>query len=151
LDRQIESVMDATRVLVAVVAQSLAQVEPAVSLPQLRVLVMVNQEGPLNLGGVARGLGVHPSNATRTCQRLIEAGLLDRQDDESDRRHAVLSLTEAGTALVESVMQHRRDSIERMLKQLGPTQRAQLSSALAEFAQAVGGSFEEQSAALVWP
>ncbi|MFN2535463.1 MAG: hypothetical protein ABR528_09440, partial [Pseudonocardiaceae bacterium] len=62
---QIEAVVLATRVLVAVTAQSIASVEDQVTLPQFRVLVMIASRGPQNLTAVAQGLGVHASNATR--------------------------------------------------------------------------------------
>jgi hypothetical protein len=57
----VEAVVLATRLLVAISAQSVAAVDDVVTLPQLRVLVMVSSRGPLNLGAVAAGLGVHPS------------------------------------------------------------------------------------------
>lgn len=75
-----------------------------VTLPQLRLLVMVSSRGPLNLGAVAAGLGVHPSNATRAVDRMVGAGLLSRSDDPTDRRNLVLELTPAGQALVDQVM-----------------------------------------------
>ena len=78
------------------------------TLPQLRVLVMIASHGPQNLGlgrGRARGL---PSNATRLCERLVVAGLGARGDDPQDRRFLRLVLTGAGHDLVERVMQHRR-------------------------------------------
>jgi DNA-binding MarR family transcriptional regulator len=60
--------------LVAIRAQSVAAVDDVVTLPQLRVLVMVSSRGPLNLGAVAAGLGVHLSNATRAVDRMVRAG-----------------------------------------------------------------------------
>ena len=71
----VEAVVLATRLLVAISAQSVAAVDDVVTLPQLRVLVMVSSRGPLNLGAVAAGLGVHPSNATRAVDRMVGAGL----------------------------------------------------------------------------
>ena len=65
--------MDAAGVLIGLAAQSLAEAEVSITVPQLRVLVTVSRNGPLNLNAVAAMLGVHPSNATRTCQRLVEA------------------------------------------------------------------------------
>ena len=55
--QQIDAVMRATRVLVSVVARSLAEVEDVVTLPQFRVLVMIASDGPQNLGSVAAALG----------------------------------------------------------------------------------------------
>jgi DNA-binding MarR family transcriptional regulator len=82
---EVDSVMRAAQVLVAVIAQSAAEIEDVVTLPQFRVLVMAATRGALNLRAVAAGLGVHPSNATRVCDRLVAGGLLDRRDDPADR------------------------------------------------------------------
>src|SRR5690348_8270443 len=98
---QADAVMRAARVLVGVVARSVAEVEHLVSLPQLRVLVLVASRGQLNLGQVAEALGVHPSNATRTVDRLAVAGLLGRAEDPDDRRYLVLELTDAGHDVVQ--------------------------------------------------
>src|SRR5690349_8976899 len=103
VDGDIEAVMAAARVLVAVSAQSVAAIEDVVTLPQLRVLVMVASRTAPNLNAVANGLGVHPSNATRAVDRLVAAGLLDRRDDPTDRRNLVLELTESGRELVDHV------------------------------------------------
>lgn len=151
LDRQVDAVMDASRVMVAVVAQSVAEAEVSVSLPGLRVLVMIdNSDRPLKLGTVAEGLGVHPSNATRTCSKLVDAGLLDRRDDPADRRSLALTLTPKGQKFVDSVMEHRREAIEQMLTKMSASDRDRLASALQEFAKAAGETPEEHAAAFGW-
>lgn len=134
----VEAVMVATRVLVAVSAQSVAAVDDVVTLPQLRVLVMVASRGGLNLGAVAAGLGVHPSNATRAVERLVVAGLLDRRDDPTDRRHLVLDLSEDGRALVDRVMDERRAAIAAILERMPPSRRRALVPVLRSFAAAAG-------------
>lgn len=134
----VEAVMAATRVLVAVSAQSVAAVDDVVTLPQLRVLVMVASRGGLNLGTVAAGLGVHPSNATRAVERLVVAGLLDRRDDPTDRRHLVLELSEEGRALVDRVMDERRAAIAAILERMPPSRRRALVRVLRSFAAAAG-------------
>lgn len=133
---EVEAVMLAARVLVAITAQSVAIVQEDVTPPQLRVLVMVAGRGPLNLNAVARGLAVHPSNATRACDRLVTAGLLDRRDNPEDRRNLVLELTEQGRELVETVMAHRRAAIETVLVQVPAIHRRALVPALRCFAAA---------------
>jgi DNA-binding MarR family transcriptional regulator len=112
---QIDAVVLATRVLVAVTAQSIVSVEDRVSLPQFRVLVMIASRGRQNLRSVARGLGVHASNVTRLCDKLVEAGLLQRSDDPADRRNLVLGLTAAGDQLVKDVTNQRRAAIASVL------------------------------------
>ena len=135
---EIEVVMAATRVLVAVSAQSVATVDDVVTLPQLRVLVMVGSRGGLNLGAVAAGLGVHPSNATRAVERLVVAGFLDRRDDPTDRRNLVLQLSTEGRALVDRVMDERRTAIAQILDRMPPSRRRAMVPVLRAFAAAAG-------------
>ncbi|HXV92063.1 MAG TPA: MarR family transcriptional regulator [Pseudonocardia sp.] len=135
---EVEAVMAAARLLVAMSARSIAEVDDLVTLPQLRVLVMVASRGPLNLGAVARGLGVHPSNATRACDRLVAAGLLDRREDPTDRRNLLLEPTRQGRSLVDRVMGHRRAAISAVLDRMPDAQRRALVPALAAFAAAGG-------------
>lgn len=135
---QIDAVMLAARVLVAVTAQSVASVEDQVTLPQLRVLVMIASRGPQNLASVAQGLGVHSSNATRTCDKLVDASLIHRSDDPADRRNLVLRLTASGWQLVQTMTEHRRTAIENVLAKMPPQLRNDLAPALLAFAEAAG-------------
>lgn len=147
----VESVIAATRVLVAVTAESVARVEDEVSLSQLRVLVMVASRPSMNLGGIAMGLGVHPSGATRAVDRLVGAGLLDRRDDPTDRRNLQLQLTAAGQELVERVMGDRRAAITKILERMPPSRRRALVPVLRSFAQAAGEMAEDAVWSLGWP
>lgn len=133
---QVDAVMSAARVLVGVIAASVAAVEDAVTVPQFRVLAMTATHGPLSVGDVARVLAVHPSNATRTVDRLVGDGLLDRRDSPRDRRQVELTLTPAGRDLVGTVMRHRRATIRAVLKRMSPADRSALVPAMRAFGQA---------------
>ncbi|MDJ0354984.1 MarR family winged helix-turn-helix transcriptional regulator [Paenarthrobacter sp. PH39-S1] len=135
---QVEAVMRAASVLLAVVAQSVAEVEDVVTTPQLRVLVLIATHGPQHLGAVAADLGVHPSNATRICERLVNAGLIERADDPQDRRFLKLVLSARGRQLVEQVMDHRRTAIAAVVGRLPTRARASLAAALDAFARSAG-------------
>jgi DNA-binding MarR family transcriptional regulator len=115
---QIEAVVLATRVMVAVTTQSLASVEDQVTLPQLGVLVMIASRGPQNLTAVAQGLEVHASNATRLRDRLVGAGLIQRSEDPADRRNLVLRLTAGGYQLVQDMTDQRRAAIATILAKM---------------------------------
>lgn len=132
----VEAVLAAARVLVDVVAASIADVE--VTLPQFRVLLMIATQGPLNLTAIADGLDVHPSNATRACDRLVAADLLERHEPEFDRRHVLLSLTARGRRLVESVMRRRRRAVAGVLDRMPAAERGELIPALEAFTAAAG-------------
>lgn len=150
-EAHVDAVMDAARLLVAVVAASVLQVEERASLPQLRVLTLMAQHGSLTLGAVAAALGVHPSNATRMVDRLVAAGLVDRQDDPDDRRQLRLTLTDEGSDLIESVMAHRRAAVRRALAEMPADERSRFADSLRVFSSAAFGLIDEDAAAaLSW-
>jgi DNA-binding MarR family transcriptional regulator len=93
---------------------------------------------------------VHPSNATRTCDRLVAAGLLDRRDNPADRRHLLLTLTDAGRELVDAVMDRRRAAIGQILRAMPAADRAQLATVLTRFAQAGGEPQDTDLWAVGW-
>ncbi|MFC8523522.1 MarR family transcriptional regulator [Pseudarthrobacter sp. fls2-241-R2A-127] len=131
--------MAAADTLMRVVARSVAEVEDIVNTPQLRVLVLIHTHGPQNLGGVAAELGVHASNATRICDRLVAADLLQRREDPADRRYIRLELTREGKELVDTVLQHRRQAIAEVISRMPAGRRPALAAALEAFAAAAGG------------
>lgn len=135
---QVEAVMRASRALVGIAAASVAEVDDVVTMPQLRVLMLLATRGPMNLAGVAAGLGVSAPNASRICDRLLKAGMVDRRDDPTDRRHIALTLTADGRALIDRVTRHRRAAIKRVLRNLSADRRARLAAALTDFASAAG-------------
>ncbi len=131
-----DAVLAGTQVVGSLIAESIGQVEPEVTMPQLRVLMLAANRGPLNLLTVAADLGVHPSNATRTCDRLVQAGLLDRRTSPADRRHLAMSLTPAGRRLVARVLRYRRRRVVQLLERMSAKDRAALVRSLAALAEA---------------
>lgn len=143
----VEAVMAAARVLVGLSARAVAAVDDVVTLPQMRVLMMVASRKGVNLAAVANALGVHPSNGTRVVDRLVQAGLLDRRDDPNDRRNLVLELTAHGRDLVERINDHRRAAIVEILQEMPAEHRDRIGPALLSFAT-VGGEISADGA--VW-
>jgi DNA-binding MarR family transcriptional regulator len=132
------AVLTASRLLVAVSARSLAAVEDSVTLPQFRMLVILDGHGPVKLASLAELLAVNPSTALRMVERLSTAGLVDRQVNPEVRREISLQLTESGRRVVADVTSRRREEIARVVTRLEPAQRLALIEALAAFAEAGG-------------
>ena len=147
---QIDAVMAALQALVGVAAQSVSEVEHQVTLPQLRVLVLIATRGTLNLNALAAAMGIHASNASRSCDRLVAAGLLRRDASPLDRRQLVLGLTDAGEALVEMLTAHRRHVVAGILERVPESRRAALVDGMHAFASAAGDSPGSNSWRLGW-
>ena len=148
---QIDAVLRASRALVGVAAASIAELGDVVTIPQFRVLVMIDTRGPLNLASVADGLDVNPSNASRICDRLIRAGFVNRDEAAVDRRNISLSLTRDGRQLVRKVTGHRRRAIGRILSVMSPEERDAVVAALDVFAGAAGEPNEYTPLDVMWP
>lgn len=140
-DVDVQPLMQATRVINAVIVRSLGTVDGSLTLPQLRCLVVLSSIGSSNLSGVAEALGVNPSNASRTCDQLVQRGLVDRKADPQDRRHVALRLSRAGRRLVREVMRHREQLLERIVAAMPSPDQVALMTAIESFntaAQVVG-------------
>ena len=126
----------ASRVFSALVAASVAHAGDVVTPPQLRAMILVATRPEVDGATIAAALDIHPSGATRLCDRLVAAGLLDRATSTTDRRRVILTLTGAGEALVDSVMDHRRTNLERILERMAPHDVQALALGLSAFSDA---------------
>jgi DNA-binding MarR family transcriptional regulator len=135
---QVDTLVAASRVFVALSVQSLAEVDEVVTLVQLRALVVLTSQGPANLSTLAEALGVHASNASRTCEALVSMGLLDRRDDPNDRRNVVLAPRERGRQVVRAVLDRRSDLLAELLGRLSPADRTALTGPLQRLVDAAG-------------
>jgi DNA-binding MarR family transcriptional regulator len=134
----VDAALQAADVMMRVAARSVSEVEDIVTSPQLRVLVMIATRGPQTLGGVATELGVHASNATRTCEKLVRLGFVERAEDPDDRRFVRVTLTPEGSALVERVISHRRSALAEVLAGMAPAERRAAASSFRAVANAAG-------------
>ena len=135
--KQVEQVLAGTLLLGGIIAESLATLEPPLTMPQWRVLVLAGSQG-CNVSAVATDLGVHRSNATRTCNRLVAAGLLERHRVERDLRQVLLVLTPTGRQLFETAMELRRRRIEAAMDHLSEEDRAELGRTISLLVEAAG-------------
>jgi len=131
--RCVEALVETSKMVTAVVAQSLAHRDPGVTVPQLRVLVMIGARGTANVSAVAEALGVNPSNASRTCDRLVSAGLLERRQTRQDRRQVSLTLSPGGRRFIEGVLGRRRAVFAAVASQMSTAEQKRLAQGLTAF------------------
>jgi DNA-binding MarR family transcriptional regulator len=138
VDALVTAVLAASRVLVGVSAQSLAQVEDTVTITQFRTLVVLDSRDGINLNNLAEELDVNSSTAMRMIDRLQTAGLVTRQDNPANRRQVLLGLTPEGHQLVDTVTRRRRTQIGKIVTAMPAERRSELIAALRAFADAAG-------------
>ncbi|NKT13769.1 MarR family transcriptional regulator [Rhodococcus hoagii] len=72
-----------------------------VTLTQLSALVTLSAEGPMTPGALAQREKVQPPSMTRVIASLADVGLVDRAPHPTDGRQIIVSLSDAGHALIE--------------------------------------------------
>ncbi|HEX3623213.1 MAG TPA: MarR family transcriptional regulator [Acidimicrobiales bacterium] len=135
-DAAVDAFLVASRALVGVAAQSLADVD--ITLPQYRALIVLWTRPGVTVTDLAEALDIHASTATRMCDRLARKQLVRRTQGTADRRATELRLAAAGRRLVERVTDRRRRAIAAITATLSPDVTAAAVAALDAFARAAG-------------
>jgi DNA-binding MarR family transcriptional regulator len=117
---------------------------PPVSLPQLRMLVILEMEGDSTMGDLARRAGVTMPTATASVNALVDGGYATRRRAQYDRRVVLVRITAKGREAMEELNQERRERLRTLLAHLGPDEQVQLVDAF----EAILRLFREIDAAL---
>lgn len=136
LDALADSLLMASRLLLAISARSIVLVDETITLPQFRTLMILFSEGPINLATLAQLLGVQASTTGRMVDRLVDAGLIDRRPHPRSRRELVVELTTHGHGVVGAVTAHRRAEIAGIVGKMPARERRGLVRALNAFTAA---------------
>ena len=150
VDDLVTALLTASRVLVGVSARSLAHLDGSVTVTQFRVLVVLRGHGETRLNLLAERLGVSPSTALRSVDRLIATDLVTRRENDLDRREVVIDLTSKGRQVVDEVTALRRSAIRTIAEAMPRVEARQLVGALTAFAVAADEPTAALDAATVW-
>ncbi|MFH9677111.1 MarR family winged helix-turn-helix transcriptional regulator [Streptomyces sp. NPDC017405] len=100
---------------------------------QLRALRILESEPGLNLTALAEGMEIAMPTASRLCDRLEAAGLLERVLHPHKRREVQLNLTGHGRQVLAEVTSRRSDALAEVLAAMAPAERAALSRGMRAF------------------
>jgi DNA-binding MarR family transcriptional regulator len=97
---------------------------------QYNVLRIIDGDGPMAQGEIARRLLVSAPVITRQAAALAENGLVERKPDPEDRRSIRLFLTPKGRRRVSAMRKELLDGARELLAPLPEDERRKLASAL---------------------
>lgn len=89
-----------------------------ITMPQLKTLMVMFGKGKASMGELAGALGTGVSTVTGIVDRLVDQGLVAREESPHDRRVVIGRLTPRGLALVEHLYLIARDRQMAVLSQL---------------------------------
>ncbi len=107
-----------------------AWMELHLTVAQLKSLFFVSNEGNTNIGKLATALGVTPANVTGIVERLVQQGLLSRDENPEDRRMMVLRTTEKGRALINDLRERQMSRLSGILDNLNEDELSKVAQGL---------------------
>jgi DNA-binding MarR family transcriptional regulator len=90
----------------------------SLSIVHLHVLTILEAGGPLPMGRLADALDVSVASATGIVDRMEQRGLVERRDDDRDRRIVVVHPAPAGLDVFRDLGKHRRAALQLILERL---------------------------------
>jgi DNA-binding MarR family transcriptional regulator len=102
--------------------------DASVTLTQLSAMAALEKNGPMSPGELAAYERVQPPSMTKVLASLEDRGLVHRSVHPTDRRQAIIEISEDGLDLIKSERKSRDLWFSAQLETLGADERALLSS-----------------------
>jgi MarR family transcriptional regulator, organic hydroperoxide resistance regulator len=88
--------------------------------PQIVFLGLLHHIGSLNMSSISHLTNVTLSVATRFIERLEKKGMVERVQDEKDRRVVLVRLTPEGSKLAENILKSYNERLKQALRGIDP-------------------------------
>lgn len=125
---ELDTFLDAIADLIGLALRSIAP--EGLHVAQFRLLLLLHEHGTTSSAQMARLLDVVPSTVTRMSERLATVGLIERNGSPAHRGMVALSLTPAGSTMVERVLDRRREELAGVLALLPESDRRAATDAM---------------------
>jgi DNA-binding MarR family transcriptional regulator len=96
------------------------------SILQIQTLLYLKQNEKASMSDIADNFHIELPSATSLVNKLCEQKLVQRFEDQEDRRLVRINLTPIGISLLDEAMQERRAKLEKILGYLPDQEKNQL-------------------------
>ena len=125
----VDALQQVTRDLLGIAVLSVDEVGE-VSLPQMRLLFALHDEGRTSCTHLAHVLAISGSSVTRLADKLVASGHIVRGDDAESRSRVMLGLTEHGERVIDAVLAWRSRELTKALHDLDAEALTSLTASL---------------------
>ena len=98
--------------------ETLLKIYKNLTIAEANAIYAIGSDEPKTMKQIAETLGVAVSTPTRTIDRLLEKGFVNRTVGEKDRRQLLIELTPKGKEFVEDIDKANLEITRKMLKGL---------------------------------
>lgn len=100
------------------------------SMPQFGILMQVHHRGNCGVSDISDHFDITNAAASQLVDKLVQSGLIQREEDPNDRRAKLLNLTEKARELMHQGMEGRYRWVEQLAEKLTPEERMKVNEAL---------------------
>ncbi|SRR6266498_4129652 len=106
------------------------------SMPQFGILMQIYFRGNCGISEISNRFDITNAGASQLVDKLVQNGLIQREEDPHDRRAKLLNLTEKGKELIKQGTERRYLWVENLAQKLSAEDREQVNEALHIMTQA---------------
>ena len=102
-------------------------------------LIVLSLEGPMSVSELADRVGLTVATTSLLVGELSRAGLVERSEDEQDRRRTIVTLSEEIRKIAEPRIKEHLQPFRRTLERLSPAARAHFMEGMRVLNEEAGG------------
>jgi len=100
------------------------------SMPQFSIMMQLHYRGACGMSEISERFEVSPAAASQLVDKLVQSGLITREEDPHDRRAKLLKLSDKGKELIQQGIEERYRWVDQLSDRLTAEERTQVSDAL---------------------
>jgi DNA-binding MarR family transcriptional regulator len=109
------------------------------SMPQFSIMMQLHYRGACGMSEISERFSISAAAASQLVDKLVQSGLMAREEDPHDRRAKLLNLTEKGEELIRQGIEERYRWVDQLAEKLTDEERVQISEALNIMTRAAEG------------
>jgi DNA-binding MarR family transcriptional regulator len=100
------------------------------SMPQFGILMQLHYRGNCGVSDISDRFDITNAAASQLVDKLVQSGLIQREEDPHDRRAKLLNLTDKGRGLIQKGMDERYRWVNQVAEKLTTEERVKVVEAL---------------------
>lgn len=106
------------------------------SMPQFSIMMQLHYKGACGMSQVSERFEITAAAASQLVDKLVQGGLIKRDEDRHDRRAKVLNITDKGRELIQRGIEERYRWMDELAKHLSADEKDKVSEALTTLTEA---------------
>ena len=106
------------------------------SMPQFSILMQLHHKGACGVSDISERFDITNAAASQLVDKLVQSGLIQREEDPHDRRAKLLNLTEKGRAFIHQGTEERYRWVDQLATRLTSAEQTKVTEALEIMTQA---------------